>query len=713
MGNLFQELKQRNVFRVCIACLAGVWLLLQVADIVMPLFDGPDWLLRAFFISALLGFPLAALLAWFYELTPEGVKSAKEVEVSEAVRFTGRKIDFLIIGLLVLAVGFLLVDDLSLSDNSHSIAVLPFDNRSFGDEGAEFFAAGIHDDLIVLLSKLSDLRVISRTSVERFTDTDQSIQQIADTLGVTAILEGGIRVVGDRVRINVRLTDATTETDLWAEIYDRELSTTNIFGIQSEVALNIVNSLQATLSTSERERIAVIPTQNLQAYEAFLLGRREMALRTVDSLQAAIEHFQRATELDEDFALAYVGIAESYSILQDWGHLAIDDVRPRIEAAANKALELDGQLGEAYVSLAAVYEIDGEYAAAEAAYIRAIELNPGYATAHSWYSLYLFWRAGRIEEAVEEAEQALLLDPLSPLLRMAYGDMLVGAGRFDNALSQYRRSLELDPEFSGSFKQIADHYLYAYGRTLDALQSYRSGIAIEPDPDWIGDIGAVYLVLGDTATAETWIEQARFTDPDNLYVNRHLALLNSYRGQDDLAEEFARNYLEGPFDVNRPPMLFIIRNADMRAARYADARMMYEDLYPGLAEDDPVVHRSNYRAAIDLSVVLERMGERQRSQQLLEQSLLAIEEMPRLGLFGYGSADAEIYALLGQPEEALSALQLAIDDGWWRKWFLWTELNPNLDSIRDEPEYAAMIDELESKMAIELALVQAGDAQQP
>jgi TolB-like protein len=671
--SLFEELKRRNVFRVAIAYLAAVWLLLQVADIVIPVLDGPEWLLKALFFSALLGFPLAVILAWFYELTPEGIKADTDVEVGEGVRFTGRKIDFLIIGLLVLVVGFLIIDDFGGPEGDRSIAVLPFDNRSVGDEDAAFFADGIHDDLITLLSKLNDIRVISRTSVERFKHTNQSIQEIANTLGVTKVLEGGVRVAGDRVRINVQLIEATTETGLWAEAYDRELTATNIFGIQSEVALNIVSRLQATLSHDERQRLIVVPTQNLEAYEAYLLGKREMTRRTISSLQTAVEQFQRATELDADFALAYVGLADTYSVLHDWGYLSLEKARPLIRAAATKALELDSQLGEAYVSLAGLYEVEGEYAAAEAAYTRAIGLSPGYATAHSWYGLFLRWRMGRIEEAVQHAAHAVALDP--------------------------------------AHKMIADHYLYAYGRTNDALESYRYVVAIEENPPSVGDIGEVYLVLGDTAAAARWMEQAQLTDPDDLSVSKHLALLNYYRGKDDIAVDFALKGLEGPFYVHTSYMLFIVRNVDLRTGRHADARLRYEQFYPDLAEEDPVVHPSNYRAAIDLSVVLQRMGERQRSQLLLEKSLTAIRDMPRLGLFGYGSADAEIHALQGRSEEALSALRLAVEDGWWRYWYLWTELNPNLDSIRDEPEYGAIIARLESDMAIELARVQAGETQ--
>jgi hypothetical protein len=170
---------------------------------------------------------------------------------------------------------------------------------------------------------------------------------------------------------------------------------------------------------------------------------------------------------------------------------------------------------------------------------------------------------------------------------------------------------------------------------------------------------------------------------------------------------FARKYLEGPLDIFVPYMLFILRNGDLRAGNYDDIRARYEQSFPALAGDEPVVHRANYRAAIDLSVVLRRLGETRRSQQLLEKALLAIHDMPRLGLIGYGSADAEIYALQGRSAEALAALRSAVDDGWRRHWYFWTELNPNLDAIRGEPGYRAIIAELEKDMEVELARVRA------
>ncbi len=706
MGHLFQELKRRDVIRTAAAYLAGVWVLLQVGDVVVPMFDGPEWLLQALFIASVLGFPVAVLLAWFYELTPEGVKTADEVDV-EAVPFTGRKLDFLIIGILLLAVGFLLVDDMASPPSTRSIAVLPFDNRSIGDEGAEFFAEGMHEDLITLLSKLRDIRVISRRSVDYFAASNHTTREIAETLGVGVILIGGVRVAGNRVRISVQLIDAESDSDIWAESYDRALTANNVFGIQSEVAVNIVNELQATLSSAERASLDVQPTQSLEAYEAYVLGKREMARRTEPAMREAIDYFQRAISIDPNFALAYVGLADSYAIQESWGYVASEIVGPLIRDSASYALELDSELGEAHVSMATYYETESDYAAAESAYLRAIELRPGYATAHSWYSLLLRWRLGRFEDAMEHSGQALLLDPLSPVLHMAYGDLLFAAGRFEEAMSEYEKSLDIDPAFGGSKKMLGDLYLFAYGQTTEALEWYRAAVAIDSDPDWVGDIAGIYMVLGDLTSANMWAEQARRTDPNNIFVNKHLALLYYYLGEDDRATSYARRFLEGPLDIYVPYMLFIRRNQDLGDERLTESRLMYEGEFPGLGADDPVVHKSNYRAAIDLAVVLSRLGESERSEQLLAKALTIVNDMPLLGLFGTGSAEAEIYAIRGRTDEALASLKAAVDSGWWRHWLFWTELNPNFDSIRGEAGYREIVGILEDKMVAERARVNA------
>ncbi|MCZ6559257.1 MAG: adenylyl cyclase, partial [Gammaproteobacteria bacterium] len=325
--SFIQELKRRNVFRVAITYGAVGWLLVEVASVLFPTFEAPAWVMKVFATIIFLGFPLALFLAWSFELTPDGIKKEKDVDRSLSITAqTGRKIDYVIIAVLVLALGFFVYDKFVLSPGQKaalvdagiqgatgqadatpvtekSIAVLPFENIS-RNEAHEPFTIGIHDDLLTQLSKIGSIKTISRTSVLQYRGTTKTIPQIARELGVATILEGGVQRVGDRVRINVQLIGAKTDVHLWAETYDRQLTATNIFMIQSEIATAIADALRATLLPTEQKRLATIPTENLEALEAYFLGKQSMAKRTRTALVGAVDYFKKAIELDPDFALA-------------------------------------------------------------------------------------------------------------------------------------------------------------------------------------------------------------------------------------------------------------------------------------------------------------------------------------------------------------------------------------------------------------------------
>jgi TolB-like protein/cytochrome c-type biogenesis protein CcmH/NrfG len=684
---------------VATAYLAGFFVLLEGMDIIVPMFHGPDWIIRALIVSGVVGFPIVVVLTWFYDLTPEGIRHADEVGTTEVTRFTGRNLDFVIIALLIAAVTFLLVDDLQIDDQSgHSVAVLPFANRSFDEGNAEFIAEGIQADLIVLLSKFSDIKVISSRSMERFKDTSQSLKSIADTLQVNTLVEGEVRIAGERVRINVQLVEASTGEDLWANVYERELSATNIFEIQNEVAHNVVNNLKATLLPNERNRLSVIPTDNLEAYETYLFGRRAMAKRTQEALETAVTHFRQATTLDPGFALAWVGLADAYTIQGHWGYVANDIIMPIIKQAATRAIELDDKLGEAYISLAGVYEEEGDNEAAEVAYKRALELSPGYSTAHSWYGIFLRWRTGQLEESMKHAKRAMTLDPMSAVLRMSYADNLFSLGRFEEATEQYHKSINLDGEFGGSQKMLGDMYLYTYGDAEQALNWYKAAVHTAPDPDWIGDIGQVYLTLNDTDAARYWIEQAFKSDPTNIFVNRHMSILNYYLGQDKVARDHAEQSLAGPLDLFRPIMMHIIRNHYLQHKMFDEAHALYKQYYPELFTSDPNVNSVNYRAAIDLALIMQTTGQQAQAESLLRKSLNAIEIVPRAGIFGFGTARAELLALSGNTKESMIEITDLCDEKGMRHWTLWLEKNPNLNATRTEPGYQDLIYKVNQKI---------------
>ena len=244
----------------------------------------------------------------------------------------------------------------------------------------------MHDDLLTTLAKIGSMKVISRTSVMEYRDTTKKIPDIARELGVANILEGGVQRAGNQVRINVQLIDAATDEHLWAEIYDRELTAENLFAIQSEISKAIADALHATLSPEEVDRIDAVPTQSLDALDHYLRGRKYMATRNVVDLERATQEFLKAVEIDPDFALAWVGVADSHALLSGYKAVPLgtfDNIR---DEAINKALEIDPQLGEAYASLGSLLVHRGDYAGAEAAYDKAIEFTPNYSTAYHWHS---------------------------------------------------------------------------------------------------------------------------------------------------------------------------------------------------------------------------------------------------------------------------------------------------------------------------------------
>ncbi|MSQ99763.1 MAG: hypothetical protein EXR85_10790 [Xanthomonadales bacterium] len=343
--SLLEELKRRNVFRVAIAYVILCWLMAQVAALLLDTFGAPDWVLKSLLALLLIGFPFAVFFAWAFELTPEGIKKEKDVDRTQSITaHTGRKLDFAIIAILVLALGYSAWDKfLNRADTESagttaaagtdeqpavpglptpdlptdkSIAVLPFENRSKQEED-EYFAAGIHDDLLTQLAQIASLRVISRTSVGQFKNTTLPIRDIAQQLNVATVLEGGVQRAGSQVRINLQLIDAATDTHLWAQTFDRELTASNVFAIQSEIASAVTAALRATLSPEEKSRIASAPTESMAALEEYFKGRAELDQRTQPAIESTRLRFEHARTIDPEFALAMAGEAQAILLLSD------------------------------------------------------------------------------------------------------------------------------------------------------------------------------------------------------------------------------------------------------------------------------------------------------------------------------------------------------------------------------------------------------------
>jgi len=726
------ELKRRNVFRVGVAYAIVAWLLVEVASVFLPALRLPEWTLTLLVFLVVVGFPLALICAWAFELTPEGIKREAEVDRAESItRVKGRKLDFAIIGLLLAAVVFLVfeayilesglkplplpVDPVSVpvepvlddapKEREKSIAVLPFANRSANQEDA-FFVDGIHDDVLTHISRISALKVISRTSVMSYRDTTKNLKTIGEELGVSTVLEGGIQRAGNQIRVNVQLIDAATDEHLWADTYDRRLTASNIFAIQTEIATAIADALRAALSPEEQDRLASVPTENLAAYEAYLLGRQRLAKETTEALVEAVDYFQQAIELDPNFALAHADLADSYAWQVYLGSLAPEEGLARAQAAADKALALDDQLGEAYNSLASIKQERRDFEGAEAMYRRALELSPNYKIAYYYYGDLLNSFMGRPEEALALHRKAAELDPLSAGIIRGVGEDLESLGRFDKALARYQRAIEVDPGYAEAYTSIGRHYWSVLGQLDEAVRWLRKSVSVDPGkPSETAFLGWLFLDLCDLDRAEYWIERSIELAPEGFNPNLAKQFLHLYLGDEAATLDYARkshaNFSRDPFVCSH------LRNHALRAGRYSEARGLYEKSFPELVnEGDPKIDTAvRLMAAIDLALVLPKTGEQERADLLLGRSLQYIQTLPRLGWSGYGIADVRIYALRGEKQEALSALRQAIDEGWRDLWWYYLKYDPILESLHDEPEYQTMVAEIEADMAEQLARV--------
>jgi TolB-like protein/Tfp pilus assembly protein PilF len=509
--NFFAELKRRNVYKVAIAYAVVAWLLMQIATQVFPFLEIPNWAIRLVIMLIVIGFPIALVIAWAFELTPEGLK---RTEVADELLEKSRRSSAWIYVVVVagaIAAGLFLFGRYTSSKQSaiapeKSIAVLPFENLSGNPENA-YFTDGIQEEILMRLAKIADLKVVSRTSTVRYKRSPGSLREIATQLGVANVLEGSVQRSADRVHVNVQLIKAASDTHLWAEAYDRKL--TDIFAVESEIAKTIADTLQAELTGSERNAIAARPTENTEAYQLYLKGRFFWNKRTGQNLNKAADYFNQAIRTDPNYALAYVGLADAYVLMPFYGAGTPQDCYPKAKAAAKKALELDDTLTEAHASLAYVLHVcDLDFDGSTREFQRAIELNPNYATAHHWYGIELLASLGRFNEAIREVKRGLELDPLSLPINGGLGRTYYFARRYDEAIEQLRKTSEMDPGFYYAHWNLGSA-LAAKGAIGAAIEEYQKARALDDDPFVLGLLGHAYASSGNKIEAEKILNQLK------------------------------------------------------------------------------------------------------------------------------------------------------------------------------------------------------------
>ncbi|MCH8203341.1 MAG: tetratricopeptide repeat protein [Proteobacteria bacterium] len=455
MGQLFEELKRRNVVRVGIAYVIGGGLMIEVMDTIAPRLGMPDWVPTFIIIAVLIGLPIALFFSWSYELTAQGLKKTHEVDADASISHSsGRKLDFAIIGMLVLALGYFVwgkfgaepalktgqVTAEAKGDGLHSIAVLAFVNMS-SDPDQEYFSDGISEELLNLLARIPELRVVSRTSAFSFKGKNIDIPTIAAQLNVAHILEGSVRKSGNRVRITAQLIDVKTDSHLWSETYDREL--TDIFVLQEEIATAIARALAVELNIGPGQSLVTARTTDMAAYDRYLEGRSLVAKRA--DFSRAIQLLSEATRRDPAFAPAWAALAQAHAL--SFYHLRTPKVEAlnAAEIAARRALEIDPDLASAHSVTADILRDRGNWSAAEESYKRALALNPDEVEANSQYAQMLL-QTFRFGAALPYAEKAAQLDPLAWIHRLVRGLLWYVLGRPDDGMREIELGLSLSGE---------------------------------------------------------------------------------------------------------------------------------------------------------------------------------------------------------------------------------------------------------------------------
>src|SRR6266478_3386161 len=475
------ELKRRNVYKVAIAYAVVAWLLMQVASQIFPFFEIPNWAVRLVVLLLIIGFPVAVILAWAFELTPEGIKRTHEIEPGQRSR--NRAWIYVVVIAGVISIGLFFLgrftappkQSASNGVNAKSIAVLPFENAS-NEPNTEYLSEGISEALINSLSELQQLRVIARPTAFRYKQKDVDPRQVGRELGVAAVLTGKVRQMQDALNVQVDLVDAVTGAQIWGAAYDRKIA--DLVAIKQAIAQEVTAKLKLKLSSEEQRRLVKRDSTNAEAYQFYLRGRYFWNKRTSDGIKQAIEHFQQSIERDPNFALGHVGLADSYTGLTFYNFAAPHETMPKAKESAIKALALDDTLAEAHATLAHILiNYDWNSSSAEKEFKRSIELNPEYATGHQWYAIHYLTATGRLEEALQEMKRALELEPASLVMNTFMGATLYYAGRYDEAIDQCRRTIEMDPNFAVAHWHLG--LAYEQKQVLDAAtEEFKKAISL-------------------------------------------------------------------------------------------------------------------------------------------------------------------------------------------------------------------------------------------
>src|SRR5438093_6895629 len=569
--NFFSELKRRNVYKVAVAYAIAGWALAQGIAQVFPVFEVPNWAIRLIVILIIVGFPVALVLAWAFEITPEGIKRTEDIDVKQPHTVGGAWIYIAILGAL-LSIGLFFLGrytagnatprydaspartEAATATPQKSIAVLPLLNES-GDPGDEYFSDGLSEELIAALGQIKDLKVIGRSSSFRFKDRKEEPKTIGEKLGVSTLLEGTVRKQGDKVRIVAELINAADGTEFWWRIFDRELK--DIFAVQAEIAKAVAASLELTLLGIKDAVATNASTKSVEAHNAYLQGHFYFARRNVEDYRKAISFFDQAIRLDPDYALAYAERSEAWTWIGDLSNEKQKEAWATARSDAEKAVAIDPRLAEAHAALGWVrFFVEWKFGEGLAELRRAQQLSPANPTANDLLARVVVY-LGQIRKAEQLARQAIELDPLTFWAQNNLARILLVEVKLDEADGEARKSAELQPTAAGSHRwQVVAAVLRGDGEA--ALREAQ----LEPNEGYRRfELALAHYARGDRPAADAALAEMVARDRNSLAYQ--IAGVYAWRGETDKAFE----WLQISFDNHDTGTLSLLIDPLMRGLR--------------------------------------------------------------------------------------------------------------------------------------------------
>jgi TolB-like protein/Flp pilus assembly protein TadD len=566
MNNFFTELKRRNVYKVAVAYAVVSWLVIQIATQVFPFFEIPNWAVRLIVLAVVVGFPIALIVAWAFELTPDGIKRTEDVDLSAKGASKKRTWIYIVVVGAVLSVGLFFVGRYTAGNNKggktptiagslpeKSIAVLPLLNES-GDPKDEYFSDGLSEELIAALAQIGGLKVIGRSSSFRFKDRKEEPKTIGEKLGVSTLLDGTVRKQGDRVRIVAELVNAADGIQLWTRTFDRELK--DIFAVQEEIARAVAESLKVTLLGSQDRPAQRGTPSNVEAHNAYLKGHFHFQRRNLEDYRKAVSYFDQAIRLDPNYALAYTERSEVWSFIGDLTGQR-EPAWSKARSDAEKAVAIAPSLAEAHAALGWVrFFIDWKFVEGLTELKHAKELSPANPTANDLLARAILY-LGRLDEAERQARQAVELDPLSVIAQGNLARVLLFAGKLDEADAAARKAAELQPTSASSHRwQVVVAVLRGDGET--ALREAQ----LEPDEGYRRfELALAQQVRGDRQAADAALADLIANGRNQL--DYQIAEVYAVRGEKDKAFE----WLQISFDNHDTGTLTLLVDPLLRGLR--------------------------------------------------------------------------------------------------------------------------------------------------